>query len=145
MTNLDKNIEDFKLLYNSMNRENLNIRNIQSVYSDQVHFEDCFHTIDGIQNLFDYFDNLYSNVSYIEFSFLNDWQDSTSAIITWNMSYKHPKLNKGNIISVQGASELTFFEGKIIKHRDYFDAGSMLYEHIPLLKRIILFLKYRMD
>lgn len=144
MTDINKSIEGFKILYNSMNRVSLNIHSIKAVYDDDIQFEDCFHSINGISNLYDYFENLYSNVTFIEFSFLKHWCDDTSAVITWNMSYQHPKLNQGNLISVQGASELTFFEGKIIKHRDYFDAGSMLYEHIPLLRRIILFLKNRM-
>jgi len=144
MTNINRHIEGFKSLYHSMNRENLDFKNINSVYADDLHFEDCFHSIEGINNLFDYFENLYSNVSFIEFTFIHQWADESSAMITWDMIYQHPKLNQGKKISVKGASELTFLEGKIIKHRDYFDAGSLLYEHIPLLNRIILFLKNRM-
>ena len=141
---IPKNIDDFKNLYNLMNRENLSIELIKSVYGDDIHFQDCFHSIDGIKSLYDYFDNLYSNVSFIQFNFINQWNDDNSAMITWEMTYKHPKLNQGKNIVVKGASELTFENNKIIKHRDYFDAGSLLYEHIPLLKRIIIFLKNRM-
>lgn len=144
MTDVNNHIKDFKNLYHSMNRENLDLNRISSVYADHIHFEDCFHSIEGLHNLFDYFENLYSNVSFIEFTFIHQWADESSAMITWDMLYQHPKLNQGEKILVKGASELTFEQGKIIKHRDYFDAGSLLYEHIPLLKRIILFLKNRM-
>ncbi len=144
MTDVNNHIKDFKNLYHSMNRENLDLNRISSVYADHIHFEDCFHSIEGLNNLFDYFENLYSNVSFIEFTFIHQWADESSAMITWDMLYQHPKLNQGEKILVKGASELTFEQGKIIKHRDYFDAGSLLYEHIPLLKRIILFLKNRM-
>jgi hypothetical protein len=34
--------------------------------------------------------------------------------------------------------------GKIYYHRDYFDMGAMLYEHLPLLGRIIQRLKHRL-
>jgi len=138
------NIDGFKRLYNLMNRENITLDLIKSVYGDNIHFQDCFHSIDGIKSLYDYFDNLYSNVNFIQFNFINQWHDYESAMITWEMTYKHPKLNQGKNIVVKGASELIFEDNKIIKHRDYFDAGSLLYEHIPLLKRIILFLKNRM-
>ena len=144
MTDVNNHIKDFKNLYHSMNRENLDLNRISSVYADHIHFEDCFHSIEGLNNLFDYFENLYSNVSFIEFTFIHQWADESTAMITWDMLYQHPKLNQGEKILVKGASELTFEQGKIIKHRDYFDAGSLLYEHIPLLKRIILFLKNRM-
>jgi hypothetical protein len=32
---------------------------------------------------------------------------------------------------------------KIIFHRDYFDAGAMLYEQIPLLGRVIKWVKQK--
>lgn len=144
INNIEDRIEDFKNLYNFMNRENINIELIKSVYGNSIHFQDCFHSISGIDNLYYYFKNLYSNVYFIKFNFINQWHDDDSAMITWEMSYKHPKLNQGKIILVKGASELFFKDNKIIEHRDYFDAGSLLYEHIPLLNRIILFLKNRM-
>jgi len=34
-------------------------------------------------------------------------------------------------------SHLKFADGKVISHRDYFDLGEMLYEHIPLLGGVI--------
>lgn len=65
-------------------------------------------------------------------------------MLTWTMSYQHPKLNGGKTIAVKGASQLNFDEKRIVRHRDYFDGGALLYEHIPLLKRVIFFLKNRL-
>lgn len=144
MIDINKKTANFKNLYHNLNRENIDMNAIKLVYSDHIYFEDCFHSIEGVHKLFEYFKNLYSNVTFIEFQFINEWEDDSSAVLTWNMSYQHPKLNQGRKILVNGASELTFEAGKIIKHKDYFDAGALLYEHIPLLKRIILFLKHRM-
>jgi hypothetical protein len=67
-----------------------------------------------------------------------------SCMLTWTMSYQHPKLNSGRLIAVQGASRLEFKHGKVTSHRDYFDGGALLYEHIPLLNRVIFFLKNRL-
>ena len=49
------------------------------------------------------------------------------------MTYQHPKLKSGEKIVVSGHSYLVSFEDKVITHRDYFDVGSMLYEHLPLI------------
>jgi len=59
------------------------------------------------------------------------------------MHLSHPKLNAGNTISVQGHSKLVFEGEKIINHRDYFNAGELLYKHIPLLGNIINFIDKR--
>jgi len=61
------------------------------------------------------------------------------------MTYQHPSLNKGQPIKVEGASKLVVQDDRIISHRDYFDAGNLLYEHIPVLKNVIRFLKRRMS
>ncbi len=64
--------------------------------------------------------------------------------IEWEMTVRHPKLNKGEAILVPGATLFKVDEQeKIIFHRDYFDAGVMLYEHIPLLGRLIKWVKGR--
>jgi hypothetical protein len=59
------------------------------------------------------------------------------------MKYAHPKLNKGRIITIEGAS-LIRFNDKVYYHRDYFDGGQLLYEHIPVMGKLIQTLKYFM-
>ena len=69
--------------------------------------------------------------------------EENEAAIYWNMSYQHPRLNGGKIVNVQGSSHLKGCDDKVIFHRDYIDLGAMLYEQVPLLGRIIRFLKRR--
>lgn len=136
-------LEPFKKLYNTLNKDTLSLRVLGEVYADNIHFEDCFHNINGLEAMFEYFDNLYENVSFIHFDFEHEWINEERAMLTWTMSYKHPRLNAGKVISVQGASQLDFEQNKIIRHRDYFDGGALLYEHIPILKQVIHLLKKR--
>jgi hypothetical protein len=144
MMQAEEIIESFKQLYNTLNRDTVAIELLKQVYADDIQFEDCFHNIKGIESLFEYFDNLYENVDFIDFDFENEWLKDDSCMLTWTMSYQHPKLNSGKLIAVQGASRLEFKQGKVISHRDYFDGGALLYEHIPLLNRVIFFLKNRL-
>lgn len=137
-------IDNFKNLYQILNRETLSFDELNRVYDNDIIFEDCFHNIKGISDLYNYFDNLYENVSCIGFDFEDEWINDDSAMLTWVMSYQHPKLNSGKLIQVKGASRLMFKDGKINAHRDYFDGGALLYEHIPILKRVIHFLKNRL-
>jgi limonene-1,2-epoxide hydrolase len=44
-------------------------------------------------------------------------------------------------LEVQGISHLKFLENQVIYHRDYFDLGEMVYEHVPVLGKIVRFIK----
>ena len=63
--------------------------------------------------------------------------------LRWVMSYRHPRLAGGQVIRVSGCSHL-LWRDKVYRHRDYFDAGALLYEHLPVLGRVIAWLKRRM-
>lgn len=137
-------VDDFEIFYEQLDKQNLSLSALKGIYHDDIVFEDCFHHIDGISDMFAYFENLYENISFIHFDFEKQWMNEEGAMLTWTMSYQHPKLNSGHVIEVQGASHLTICDEKIIRHKDYFDGGALLYEHIPVLKRVIYFLKNRL-
>lgn len=59
------------------------------------------------------------------------------------MHFRHPRLRGGAPISVDGCSHLLWWD-KVYQHRDYFDAGAMLYEHLPLMGGVIAWLKRRL-
>jgi hypothetical protein len=60
------------------------------------------------------------------------------------MSYRHPRLAGGQCDSSQRLLALCCWRDKVYRHRDYFDAGALLYEHLPVLGRVIAWLKRRM-
>jgi limonene-1,2-epoxide hydrolase len=132
----------FIQLYQKLNKDNL--QKLTEVYSSDVHFQDPLHQVDGMAALTEYFANLYQNITHIEFDIhqivLSECQHQ--AALYWVMSYSHPKLNKGQTIHVDGSSLLKFND-KIYFHRDYFDAGQMLYQHVPLLGGLINLIKKR--
>ena len=55
-------------------------------------------------------------------------------------------LNAGKPIAVDGVSVIKVggMQGKVIYHRDYFDMGAFIYEHIPLLGNVIKGIKAKM-
>jgi hypothetical protein len=62
----------------------------------------------------------------------------------WTMSYRHPRLKQGEPILVHGCSHLLWTDNKVFQHRDFFDAGALLYEHLPVMGRMIRWLKGRL-
>ena len=138
-------LERFKAVFSELSHTNTEGPLLDSLYRQDLVFEDAFHRIEGLQNFKAYCSNLYSNLSACDFMFGDEFfGNDSNAMLTWTMHYSHPKLNRGKTITVDGAS-LLFFEDQLIYHqKDYFDGGALLYEHIPLLGNVLSVLKRRL-
>ncbi|MGY4533799.1 hypothetical protein ACVW0Y_002932 [Pseudomonas sp. TE3786] len=121
-----------------------NLERLSELYSADVRFEDPLHEIHGLAALTRYFHELYANVQELHFQFYGfDQLYPGAGYLRWKMTYRHPRLNGGRQIEVDGCSHL-LWRDKVYAHRDYFDAGALLYEHLPLLGRLIRWLKGRL-
>lgn len=135
-------VASFKQLYQDLNAQTVASGLIEATYSDDMCFEDCFHKVEGLAAFREHCESLYQNVRDIRFEFHDELIETKRAMLTWSMYYRHPHLNWGREIKVEGAS-LIRFEHKITLHRDYFDGGELLYEQVPLLGSLISGLKKR--
>lgn len=133
-------VEQFKVLYQTLNANNCQSGIVDQVYRRDVLFEDSFHRIEGLCAMKEYFNALYLNLQSSEFVFHDQWIGNGRAMLTWTMTYSHRKLNRGKQISIEGATEIRF-DDKVYFHKDYFDGGGLLYEHVPLLGTVIKQLK----
>src|SRR5690554_6369725 len=129
-------VEIFKVYFNQMKLGDDTALN--EIYSDNVLFIDSIHRISGIENLKSYFKKLDTNLIEGSFRFIDQSIRDNTAYLQWemNLRLKRPRKN----VKASGISVLTV-EQKITRHRDYFDAGELFYENIPLLGKIIRFLK----
>jgi len=123
-----------------------NLHRLGELYADEVHFTDPLHEVIGLKALQDYFAALYANVEQLDFEFIGfDHVRDGEGYLRWVMSYRHPNLKRGQLISLEGCSLLRWnAEGKVERHRDFFDAGALLYEHVPLLGMLIRWLQRRL-
>lgn len=129
-------MKEFLNTYKKLSSDNLSL--LSEIYAPEIVFTDPAHEIRGLEQLTRYFRNLYTNIDSINFEFSSPLQQEDKGYVQWKMTFSHPKLRKGSDITVAGATFLHFEDsGKVIYHRDYFDLGSMLYQHIPLLGRVI--------
>ncbi|NQD36866.1 nuclear transport factor 2 family protein [Permianibacter sp. IMCC34836] len=127
-------------LYRNLHAGNLD--QLSGVYADNVLFIDPFHRIEGLPALKAYFAGMYSNVRHCDFQFERVLHDDQSALIRWTMSISHPRLNGGRTLHVPGVTELEFTD-RISLHRDFFDAGALLYEQVPVIGWAIRRIKER--
>ena len=121
----------FQRLFNNLSAGN--ISGLEEVYNTRVHFADPFGAVDGLPELQAYFDKVYTNVKACRFRFGDVLISGNNVSIEWTMHLSHPRLRRGREVTVQGISRLVVAEGRVSNHRDYFDAGEMLYENLPVL------------
>ena len=108
--------------------------NLEAIYTPDVQFLDPLHEIHGINNLHRYFANMMEGLNECRFEFYQRMVMplQQESIVLWTMSYRHRRLAGGKLLTITGNSHLRYSD-RIFYHRDYFDAGSMLYEHLPLM------------
>jgi hypothetical protein len=110
---------------------------LKTWYHEEIVFVDPLKQVCGISQLQSYFTAMYGQVSHCYFETKTVQEHPDSSFVSWTMTFSHPKLNKGKEINLDGCSELHWQQGKILFHRDYFDAGAMLYQHLPLIGGLI--------
>lgn len=136
-------LRDYARRFAELDKDNLH--RLSELYSDDIAFTDPLHEIHGLPRLRSYFAELYANVRDLQFEFQAfDQVREGKGYLRWTMTYRHPRLNQGERITVHGCSHVLWADNKVFQHRDFFDAGALLYEHLPVMGRMIGWLKRRL-
>ncbi|MCB1615224.1 MAG: nuclear transport factor 2 family protein [Pseudomonadales bacterium] len=120
------------------------IDRLPEIYSESLIFTDPVHQIEGLEPFQAYCSKLTKRCSNLGFECHEIISTDNRATITWHMHFNHPALAKGKALGVEGCTILTI-DGKISRHRDYFDLGDMIYEHLPALGYMIRQTKKRLS
>ncbi|MCL9782365.1 nuclear transport factor 2 family protein [Vibrio sp. S4M6] len=136
-------LQNFIRVYSELGTDNLG--SLIEVYHPNVQFIDPMHQLNGRDALVSYFDQLYSKILSCHFVIEHVIESNNEAAVYWTMTFRHFQLNKKAPITIQGHSHLKASEEQVIYHRDYLDVGAMLYEHVPLLGKLIRSIKHRVS
>ncbi|ATM94541.1 SnoaL-like domain [Yersinia frederiksenii] len=142
MSNAEALLARFSQFYTTLDIARL--ANLSDVYHRDIYFVDPVGEHQGLSSLEAYFQLLISNLSTCSFTLTDIQHHEQQATVCWHMTYSHPRLRRGSLLSLEGISQLRFAEQRVIYQRDYYDLGAMLYEHIPLLGGVVVKLKKRL-
>lgn len=129
--------------YSDLNSEKIAL--LPLIYHQQIELVDPLGQHQGIAALETYFRSLLARTSHCRFIIDKCFSQDQQTCLNWIMSYSHPKLAKGRALELAGCSIIHVQQDKIIRQRDYYDMGAMLYEHVPLLGTVIKGLKVRVN
>ncbi len=124
----------FRAAYQALDKDHLHL--LDEIYASDVVFEDPLHRIEGLDALRDYFARMYEGVESISFEFGTVLHTAQEAMLTWTMHMRHRRLRPGETLALPGATHVRFGE-QVHYHRDYFDAGALLYERLPLIGSLV--------
>ncbi|HEY3982407.1 nuclear transport factor 2 family protein [Cedecea sp.] len=106
---------------------------LAGLYETDATLIDPFGQHQGLAEIQRYFTHLLARVAYCRFSIDPPLCDGSRFAVTWTMHWSHPRIAGGERLSLPGCSFVDIQNDLIIHQRDYYDAGEMLYEHLPLL------------
>ena len=114
----------------------------KNILDENVKFKDPFHSIQGVEKLFDIFQTMYKNLYEPRFQINEVIENSNIAYINWSFSFKFKENKKEHVFD--GVSRVVFNKkNKVIEHIDYWDAAENIYENIPIVSMLIKFIKNR--
>lgn len=130
----------FQEVFQQLRHDTLDL--LDEVYAADIVFEDPLHRVEGLVALRDYFARMYEGVESIRFEFDAVLEAHGEAMLTWTMHMRHRRLQPGQELALPGASHIRFGT-QVHYHRDYFDAGALLYERLPLLGGVVRAIRRR--
>ncbi|GGW85696.1 nuclear transport factor 2 family protein [Alteromonas halophila] len=138
-------ITRFKELYQELS--SLNPDDLGLLYADDVVFIDPITTHRGLTAVTQYFSALTEHAESCQFDIDNVIACEKNAqqithVVTWTMTLI---INKRRpTITLDGITQLRICNDRITYHRDYYDLGEMVYEHIPILGWFVKKVKKRL-
>lgn len=106
------------------------IARLDDVYTPDIEFRDPVHGLRGSLALRNYLRGMALSLQQYSIRYLDEVVGDSSAYLTWELDYAHPRLGGGRLITVRGMSHVRF-TARVFYHEDSYDLGALAYEHLP--------------
>ena len=111
-----------------------NLAELDAHYAQDAWFKDPFHEVSGLQAIRAILKHTFDKLPGAHFRVTRRFPGTDShAVILWEMDFVMPITHQPT--TLHGTTHLEFDPaGKVIRHRDYWDAAEELYARLPVLK-----------
>ncbi len=116
---------------------------IRELYADHAWFKDPFNEVHDSAAIERIFAHMFEQLVEPRFVIVERTLEGRDAWLAWNLDYRVRAA--GPQRRIHGASHLVFGEdGRVLRHRDYWDTAEELYESVPLLGSVLRMIKSRL-
>ena len=111
-------------------------------YSSDAAFKDPFNVVAGLKAIRHNFEHMYVKLDTPRFVVREHIAQGHQAFLVWDFLFSFK--GETTVQTVRGTSHLQFdTNGLICLHRDYWDAAEELYEKLPIIGKLMRWLKKR--
>jgi ketosteroid isomerase-like protein len=123
----------------SLRREDLS--GLGELYAADARFKDPFNDVRGVAAIAALFEHMFDSLASPRFTVLQAIGGGRDVVLTWDFDFAL----RGRMMRIHGASHLHFdAAGRVVLHRDYWDAAEELYAKLPLLGALMRWLQRRL-
>lgn len=117
---------------------------LADIYAADTRFKDSFNDVQGLEAVRQVFDHMFVALQQPRFVITRQVSQGDDCFITWDFYFYLGNYRRGVEQKIAGATHLVFdAEGRVLVHRDYWDAAEELYEKLPLVGGLMRWLKRR--
>ena len=115
---------------------------VSQVYATDAYFNDTLKEIVGAEVIEEYMVGSMEATESVQVVVDDIAGTGGEYYVRWTMDIRFKKYNDGKIARSVGISHLRFnASGKVVLHKDYWDAAGGLYEYLPLVGSMIRWIK----
>lgn len=119
------------------------VRRLGEIYRHDAYFKDPFNEVRGLAAVQKVFQHMFDALEAPRFIVTARVVQGNDCFLVWDFRYFF-KGRRGGEQVVRGTSHLQLAEdGRIVSHRDYWDAAEEVYEKLPVLGSLMRWLKSR--
>jgi len=107
-------------------------------YAPEAYLNDNIAIVQGAPAIGEYFARTLERLDGLQVVFLDVMHNGPEYFVRWRMTVTSPRFNDGVPMVSYGVTHFRFDErGRVLVHKDFWDAGTGLYEYVPGLRGVL--------
>ena len=120
------------------------VARLKDLYAVDTFFKDPFNEVTGVAEMERIFVHMFEALEQPHFIVTGRVAQGRECFLIWDFRFRFKRFDRVTWQTVRGTSHLRFDDaGKVVFHRDYWDAAEELYEKLPGLGALMRWLKGR--
>lgn len=115
---------------------------LDTLYAPEAHFKDPFNDVRGVRAITQIFSHMFATLDQPRFTVTQHLVQGDQAFLSWEFRFRMRRWRPRIEQCIHGATLVRFdTQGRVMLHRDYWDAAEELYEKIPLIGTLMRWLR----
>jgi len=115
------------------------------IYADNAYLNDNITFVEGAEAITEYFGVAAAQVESLKVEFEDVARADGDYYIRWRMTIETERLNDGDPMESFGVTHFRFDpDGRVLIHKDFWDAGTGIYEYLPGIGGLVNALRGRL-